>query len=491
MQIGAVLVVFVFFLLAPAVPASAEDGTFRSLAGTNPGQLGPQAASMLSNGVPYEFSYPPVSTSALIVGLPYISVPDTATDLEVVLQVFTANADVRFYSRYNQDLDLTPEGTVNYDWREAMPGLTPQTLTLKIAKTSPVPLRGGNYYFAVGIFTSGVAISGRLTATYATPGASCTYTLSEGPFTTTAHFEAFGGVGTANMTTGGTCSWSASTTAGWLTITSGGSGTGSGVIHYRVDANAGGRRQAAIASQGQTFTVTQEESATLARDDGLLLPHIVNGGGWKTTVFLSNVSDASESFTLRFANPAGSPWSVALGDGSAASAFSESLLPGQTIVYETNGFGVLQQGSAMLLPGAFGSSRISGFAVFRAAGAPELEAAVPLTDRQTRQVVMLYDNHSGFVSGVALANPRSTTLTVTAKIRDEAGDLLTTQTISLPPRGHMAFQVPQRFPSTANRRGSILLITNDGAVSTLGLRFNPSGAFTSFQSLTAPDISKF
>jgi hypothetical protein len=486
----AVVLLLACFLLALVIPAYSDDLPLRSLARKGSAQYGPpQSVSTLANGVPFDFTFQPVSDSTLIAGLPYIYVPANAVSLDAVLEIYSGNVDVRFYGRVDNDVDLSSDGSVIYNWK--VTPVNPRTITLTITKTSPIPLRGGYYYFGVGIFTTGVPISGRLTATYKTMEAPpCTYSLNDGSSATSAWFDTSSGTGRVNVTTGATCAWTAISSASWLTITSGATGTGSGTINYRVDANIGGQRQALITSQGQTFTVTQAGVAPF-RDDAMLMPHIVNGGGWKTTVFLSNVSDSWETFTLKFMNDGGSPWSIALSGRNAATEFSDSLRPGQTIVYETDGAGPLLEGSATLVPGTIGSSRISGFAVFRAAGVPEFEAAVPLTDCKTKSVVMLYDNSSGFVSGIALANPRSTTLTVTAKVRDDAGSVLTTQTVTLPPQGHTAFQVPDYFPSTANRRGSILFVVNDGSVSVLGLRFNPSHAFTSFQGLTTPDMSKY
>lgn len=53
------------------------------------------------------------------------------------------------------------------------------------------------------------------------------------------------------------CPWAASSSAGWLTITSGRLGIGSGDIKYEVDENKGAERTATITVAGQTFTLTQ------------------------------------------------------------------------------------------------------------------------------------------------------------------------------------------------------------------------------------------
>jgi hypothetical protein len=53
------------------------------------------------------------------------------------------------------------------------------------------------------------------------------------------------------------CSWTATSNASWITITSGSSGTGNGSVAFAVDANIGGERSGTLTIAGQTFTVTQ------------------------------------------------------------------------------------------------------------------------------------------------------------------------------------------------------------------------------------------
>jgi hypothetical protein len=63
----------------------------------------------------------------------------------------------------------------------------------------------------------------------------CTFTITPASLAT---FSAAGGQGSVTMTTGTTCSWTATSLASWLTITQGASGTGTGTINFTVAANA-------------------------------------------------------------------------------------------------------------------------------------------------------------------------------------------------------------------------------------------------------------
>jgi hypothetical protein len=61
-----------------------------------------------------------------------------------------------------------------------------------------------------------------------------------------------------NVTAGNGCAWTTGSNAGWITISSGGSGTGNGVVGYTLSVNAtGSTRVGTLTIAGQTFTVTQ------------------------------------------------------------------------------------------------------------------------------------------------------------------------------------------------------------------------------------------
>jgi bacillolysin len=75
-----------------------------------------------------------------------------------------------------------------------------------------------------------------------------------------------GGSGTVTVTVTGTCAWTATSTAPWIHVTSGESGSGSGVVGYTVDANTGIARTGSITIAGLTFTVDQASGCTWTLD---------------------------------------------------------------------------------------------------------------------------------------------------------------------------------------------------------------------------------
>lgn len=71
-----------------------------------------------------------------------------------------------------------------------------------------------------------------------------------------------GGQGTFNVASGGTCAWTATASATWITITGGGSGTGNGTVSYSVASNpSADPRTGTITIGGATYTITQFGSA--------------------------------------------------------------------------------------------------------------------------------------------------------------------------------------------------------------------------------------
>jgi Viral BACON domain/Putative binding domain, N-terminal len=75
---------------------------------------------------------------------------------------------------------------------------------------------------------------------------------------------AAGGSDTITVTTPAQCTWTASTTTAWLSITSGSAGTGSGAVQFTAVANAGPARSGAIAVAGSTVTIDQSSGCAFA-----------------------------------------------------------------------------------------------------------------------------------------------------------------------------------------------------------------------------------
>ncbi|MFN0087471.1 MAG: BACON domain-containing protein, partial [Blastocatellia bacterium] len=86
-------------------------------------------------------------------------------------------------------------------------------------------------------------------------GSGCTFTITP----TGKVFSKSGGPGTIGVTAGAGCGWTATTANAWITITSGASGSGDGMVSYWVADNTGPARTGSITVAGQTYTVMQDD----------------------------------------------------------------------------------------------------------------------------------------------------------------------------------------------------------------------------------------
>ena len=104
------------------------------------------------------------------------------------------------------------------------------------------------------------------------PGESCSYGVSPAG----QSFNAAAGSGSFDVSAGSSCGWAATSDATWLSITSGGLGTGNGTVRFAVAANSSAApRSATITVGGQTHTVTQAATGLSAVS---LSPSGVAGG---------------------------------------------------------------------------------------------------------------------------------------------------------------------------------------------------------------------
>ena len=101
-----------------------------------------------------------------------------------------------------------------------------------------------------------VALFGILDASPAS--AQCSYTVSQ----TTFSAPSTGGVQSTSVITGTQCSWTATTSDSWITVTNGTNHTGIGSVSFQLTANpTSSVRTGTLIVAGQTITVTQAASS--------------------------------------------------------------------------------------------------------------------------------------------------------------------------------------------------------------------------------------
>ena len=213
-----------------------------------------------------------------------------------------------------------------------------------------------------------------------------------------------------------------------------------------------------------------------------VISQFVDGAGWSTSVFFVNLESHPVSFQVLFFRDDGNDMFVPVVGLGLVRQVNITLDTAGSTEFETAGVADnLKQGWALVSQTT--DDTVGGMAVFRqhVFGRPDQEAVVPIVSQFDSHFVLLFDN-TAFITGIAIANPTLDFVDIPVTIRNQAGQIIDQQTVSLGPYNHTAFSVPDTWRSTSGRRGTIEFETSGFGVAALGLRFNGS-AFTSFNVL--------
>jgi hypothetical protein len=152
------------------------------------------------------------------------------------------------------------------------------------------------------------------TETFRTPS-TCPIAVSPA----TASVASGGGTVTFTVTTGSTCSWTATSNAAFITVSAGASGTGNGTVTATVAAGATADRSGTLTIGGQTVTITQAGPAGISASFRMFDPGI----GPSPTTECRITSSAGTTCTLESTSfPLGTnglvsfSWNVLWTDGS-------------------------------------------------------------------------------------------------------------------------------------------------------------------------------
>jgi hypothetical protein len=211
----------------------------------------------------------------------------------------------------------------------------------------------------------------------------------------------------------------------------------------------------------------------------LVIPQVADGGGWSTTIVLTNTTTSNLTGALNFrvagAGGATAGWNLPFRDNANTSNLS--IPAGSTLFLQTQGnASTVSQGWAELTADA----GVVGYAIFtsRNPGRPAQDGTATAVSSSSRLLIP-FDNTSDLVTAVALVNPGNNSQTVSVNIRTSDGTTSTDGSINLPSRGQIAVAMPSQFPATAGKRGLAEFHVSSGAIALVALRFNPSGAFAS------------
>jgi hypothetical protein len=207
---------------------------------------------------------------------------------------------------------------------------------------------------------------------------------------------------------------------------------------------------------------------------------IASGAGWQTTMTLINLSAATVNGQVTFYGAAGSAMTLPLmfpqfGLSLSASSQTFTLSPGASLVIQSGGGSALSVGWANVQA----TGALTGYSIFdfNLPGG-DSEGTVPFDNSISSTLLLPYDNTNGYRTGVALANETQSSASITASVLDQNGVRLASSQISLPAFAHMSLFVDQLFSVSANGLGVVQFQSTE-AITAIGLRFSPSGSFTS------------
>jgi hypothetical protein len=213
-----------------------------------------------------------------------------------------------------------------------------------------------------------------------------------------------------------------------------------------------------------------------------ILPQLVFGRLWKTTVHLVNMDAFSAQVPVEFFDDSGAPLRVPLVGVGLVDKITVNVPGNGELVLETSSDvneEFVQGWGRFILPVV---PKVGGLAILRqrVAGRPDYEAAIPLSADTAYRSVMVFDNSAGYTTAVAVVNPRDAGLVdVTVTFRDASGNVIGNDAFQLAPRRHMTYTLPGRISSVGGLKGvAEFRSVGAGGFSYMGLLFNSSGPFT-------------
>ncbi len=230
----------------------------------------------------------------------------------------------------------------------------------------------------------------------------------------------------------------------------------------------------------QQTTTTRAPSSTttttLISSLRLIFPQVADGGGYKTTILLTNKSSFSPSASVYFLNDNGMPMVVGVGQ-NAGSSFSFQIPSQGSWSLQTTGESQ-SASTGWALVSIAPSADVNGNAIFQLFNNGTLysEASVPASS-VTSSAEFYADEENGFMTGFAIANPGSVGAIGNITLRTKTGETVGTYPLNIGSNKHLATFLAQIFPGAKTGRAEITF--SSGAASITALRFHASSVFSS------------
>jgi hypothetical protein len=215
-----------------------------------------------------------------------------------------------------------------------------------------------------------------------------------------------------------------------------------------------------------------------------VIPQVVDGGSWLTTIAVTNTGAATANASLTFfqelagaTTGATLPWSLSFAEMNTVQPQALVLPAGTTLFLHTLGTALATTIGWGQLSQTDPSAPVVAYAIFTqlVPGRSDQQgtaAAAPAVNR----ILVPFDNTNGAVTSIAIANPTSFNEDISVGLRT-ANATSQASGITLPSQGHISFDLPSEFPGSAAVTGLAEFYSASGSFSMLALKFT-SGAFT-------------
>ena len=209
-------------------------------------------------------------------------------------------------------------------------------------------------------------------------------------------------------------------------------------------------------------------------------PQIAVGGGWTTTIFVSNATaGATGTATIIFTKSDGTPfksnWLDEKGNDltKGGNAIAVQLASGESRKFTSVGDASLTTGFATVFANSSAVLSNAMFTQFDGNGNVIAEAGVPMAIPLLKQAVFV-DTTNGIRTGVAIANPNVVSLPVQFQLLNDTGQVIASTTVQFGASQQMAFFLDQLFPNVPAMVGR-LQFSATNPMTSVALRFNPPG----------------
>ena len=215
--------------------------------------------------------------------------------------------------------------------------------------------------------------------------------------------------------------------------------------------------------------------ATMEDSSAIVFPQIADGGGYRTSMLLTNGSATNTTATVRFYSSTGAPLFVTIG-GTSSSSFQVLISARGSAKLTTSGSpetAVVGWSSVTTSPFV----PLNGNAVFQFFSGPVLFSEASVAAVMPVSAVDFYaDEEGGFHTGFALVNPGQTAALGTLSLRRGDGTLFDTYPVSLEPGHHVAIFLWEILKDAPSGRAEINLAS--GCLAATALRYHTSSVFS-------------